>query len=69
MKALIVGFAVAASAALGGCAVYPAPVAVGPGYAEPAPAYVAPSVVVAPAPYYGYGYYGGYRGYRYRHWR
>jgi hypothetical protein len=49
-----------AAAALAGCAVVPY---------EPAPAVYAapPAVVVQPYGYYGYGYYGGWRGHR--HWR
>jgi len=71
MKTIAMGLAVAGVAMLGGCAVYPTPY--GPAV-EPAPVYVAPSVVVAPRPYY-YGGYGGYGGYgyggygrHYRHW-
>lgn len=46
-------------AALGGCAVYPAPVAYRPRpyYAPPPPVYVAPPpppVYVVPRPYYGW---------------
>lgn len=74
MKAWLAGLAVLGSAALGGCAVYPAPIEAGVSVAGP-PVYVGPApVVVAPRPYYyGYGpYYRPYpyRGYyRHRYWR
>ena len=49
-----------AGAALAGCAIVPVP--------EPGPVvYAAPPPVVV-TPYYGYGYYGGYRR-GWRHWR
>ncbi|CAJ0820451.1 hypothetical protein [Ralstonia flaminis] len=41
------------AATLGGCAVYPAPVAV-----APAPVYAAPAYPAYPAYYGGYGYWG-----------
>ncbi|HTH95703.1 MAG TPA: hypothetical protein VL550_10765 [Rhodocyclaceae bacterium] len=68
LKVAVMLGAVAGALSLGGCAVYPAYPAYGPGYA-PAPAVYAPApVVVTPYPSYGWAWGGWGHGYH-RHWR